>query len=231
VQGSARVIQCLQDGRDQLGVYCRAALFDFEQDMAEDIDFKAPLKVKWLMPTKLTTANRRKSCGQHGRIDIAPDPYVLLTACGSLEQAACAGEISTFCPDVPHGHARIIRCLQVPHVFLTPALRVILKTVQSLLFHMLQTQQPSVRSKQPLLSVTMSLAAKLQVPWCNRTSWMMRPWVASAETRLWPTQSARQPTTGALLMLHYVLSGCLSSMRALASRIYFPNWPLHASTL
>jgi hypothetical protein len=45
LQGSARVIQCLQDGRDQLGVYCRAALFDFEQDMAEDIDFKAPLKV------------------------------------------------------------------------------------------------------------------------------------------------------------------------------------------
>ena len=44
-QGSARVIQCLQDSRDQLGVYCRAALFDFEQDMAEDIDFKAPLKV------------------------------------------------------------------------------------------------------------------------------------------------------------------------------------------
>lgn len=39
------MIQCLQDSRDQLGVYCRAALFDFEQDMAEDIDFKAPLKV------------------------------------------------------------------------------------------------------------------------------------------------------------------------------------------
>ena len=39
------MIQCLQDARDQLGVYCRAALFDFEQDMAEDIDFKAPLKV------------------------------------------------------------------------------------------------------------------------------------------------------------------------------------------
>lgn len=45
-QGSARVIQCLQEGRDQLGVYCKAALFDFEQDMAENIDFKAPLKVQ-----------------------------------------------------------------------------------------------------------------------------------------------------------------------------------------
>jgi len=25
---------------------------------------------------------------------------------------ACAWEISTFCPNVPHGHARVIRCLQ-----------------------------------------------------------------------------------------------------------------------
>lgn len=39
------MIQCLQEEREQLGVYCKAALFDFEQDMAEDIDFKAPLKV------------------------------------------------------------------------------------------------------------------------------------------------------------------------------------------
>ena len=53
-QGSARVIQCLQDARERLGVYCRAALFDFEQDMAEDIDFKAPLKV-----TQSTVGNFR----------------------------------------------------------------------------------------------------------------------------------------------------------------------------
>ena len=40
-------MQCLQGARDQLGVYCRAALSDFEQDMAEDIDFNAPLKVTY----------------------------------------------------------------------------------------------------------------------------------------------------------------------------------------
>jgi Golgi apparatus protein 1 len=26
---------------------------------------------------------------------------------------ACAWEINKFCKDVPHGHARVIRCLQV----------------------------------------------------------------------------------------------------------------------
>lgn len=26
---------------------------------------------------------------------------------------ACAWEISNFCKDVPHGHARVMRCLQV----------------------------------------------------------------------------------------------------------------------
>ena len=25
---------------------------------------------------------------------------------------ACAWEISTFCKDVPHGHARVVRCLE-----------------------------------------------------------------------------------------------------------------------
>ena len=25
---------------------------------------------------------------------------------------ACAWEISSFCPNVPHGHARVVRCLQ-----------------------------------------------------------------------------------------------------------------------
>lgn len=44
LQGSARVIRCLQEGREQLSFECRAALFDQEQDMAEDIDFKFPLR-------------------------------------------------------------------------------------------------------------------------------------------------------------------------------------------
>ncbi|KAI8477290.1 MAG: hypothetical protein J3K34DRAFT_398918 [Monoraphidium minutum] len=68
--GSARVIRCLQDNRGSLSQQCTAALFDHEVKMAEDIDFKYPMR------------------------------------------RSCAWEISTFCANVPHGHARIIRCLQ-----------------------------------------------------------------------------------------------------------------------
>ena len=68
--GSARVIRCLGEHRDGLASRCAAALFDHEVRMAEDIDFKYPLK------------------------------------------RACSWEISRFCADVPHGHARVIRCLQ-----------------------------------------------------------------------------------------------------------------------
>lgn len=64
------MIRCLQDHRTNLGKGCAAALFDHEVKMAEDIDFKYPLR------------------------------------------KACAWEISSFCKDVPHGHARVIRCLQ-----------------------------------------------------------------------------------------------------------------------
>eukprot|EP00899_Mesostigma_viride_P006852 jgi/Mesvir1/16168/Mv08435-RA.1 len=42
--GSARVIRCLQDLREQLSYECRATLFDQEVRMAEDIDFMYPLK-------------------------------------------------------------------------------------------------------------------------------------------------------------------------------------------
>ncbi len=43
-QGSARVIRCLQDAREELTYECRATLFDAEVRMAEDIDFKYPMK-------------------------------------------------------------------------------------------------------------------------------------------------------------------------------------------
>lgn len=68
--GSARVIRCLQDSRQDLSAQCSAQLFDEEVDMAESIDFQIPMKT------------------------------------------ACRREISSFCKDVPHGHARVIRCLQ-----------------------------------------------------------------------------------------------------------------------
>jgi len=44
LQGSARVIRCLQDNREELSYECQATLFDAEVRMAEDIDFKYPMK-------------------------------------------------------------------------------------------------------------------------------------------------------------------------------------------
>jgi hypothetical protein len=38
------VIRCLQDAREELSYECRATLFDAEVRMAEDIDFKYPMK-------------------------------------------------------------------------------------------------------------------------------------------------------------------------------------------
>ncbi|KIY98535.1 Golgi apparatus protein [Monoraphidium neglectum] len=70
MMGSARVIRCLEENRKVLTQQCTAALFDHEVRMAEDIDFKYPMR------------------------------------------KACAWEISSLCQNVPHGHARVIRCLQ-----------------------------------------------------------------------------------------------------------------------
>ena len=70
VQGSARVIRCLQEQREELSYECRATLFDAEVRMAEDIDFKYPMK------------------------------------------RACSNELTQLCPGIPHGSARLIRCLQ-----------------------------------------------------------------------------------------------------------------------
>mmetsp|Transcript_18814 Transcript_18814/g.52452 ORF Transcript_18814/g.52452 Transcript_18814/m.52452 type:complete len:892 (-) Transcript_18814:83-2758(-) len=42
--GSARVIRCLQDSREQLGFECRATLFDMEVRMSESLDFQYPMK-------------------------------------------------------------------------------------------------------------------------------------------------------------------------------------------
>jgi hypothetical protein len=71
MQGSARVIRCLQNQRDKLSVVCRATLFNEEARFSENIDFQYPMK------------------------------------------QACLREIDRYCKDVPHGQARVIRCLQV----------------------------------------------------------------------------------------------------------------------
>lgn len=55
--------------REKLSYDCKAALFDQEVLMSENIDFNYPMKM------------------------------------------ACVKEIDEFCKDVPHGHARVIRCL------------------------------------------------------------------------------------------------------------------------
>jgi Golgi apparatus protein 1 len=68
--GSARVIRCLQDKREDLSYECRATLFDQEVNMAENIDFQFPMKKN------------------------------------------CSTAIDKFCKNIPHGHARVIRCLQ-----------------------------------------------------------------------------------------------------------------------
>lgn len=71
MQGSARVIRCLQNQRDRLDVVCRTTLMSEEMKFSENIDFQYPMK------------------------------------------RACVKEIATFCDGVPHGNARVIRCLQV----------------------------------------------------------------------------------------------------------------------
>lgn len=68
--GSARVIRCLQEHSANLSARCSAALFDHEVKMAEDIDFKYPMR------------------------------------------KACSREMALLCKDVPHGHAKVIRCLE-----------------------------------------------------------------------------------------------------------------------
>lgn len=65
-------MRCLQDSRSSLSRPCQASLFDEEVKMAEDIDFKYPLK------------------------------------------QACLTEIQQYCPEVPHGHANVIRQVVLP---------------------------------------------------------------------------------------------------------------------
>jgi golgi apparatus protein 1 len=43
LQGSARVIRCLQDNRSKLAPKCKAALFDHEVRMSESIELNKPM--------------------------------------------------------------------------------------------------------------------------------------------------------------------------------------------
>jgi Golgi apparatus protein 1 len=44
LQGSARVIRCLQTQRDKLSSRCRAEMFNEEVRFSENIDFQYPMK-------------------------------------------------------------------------------------------------------------------------------------------------------------------------------------------
>ena len=86
LQGSARVIRCLQDNREELGYECRATLFDQEVRMAEDIDFKYPMK-------RACTSEINKFCTgiPHGHANIIrclqARPARMLPAAGQLSAA------------------------------------------------------------------------------------------------------------------------------------------------
>ena len=75
-QGSARVIRCLQDAREELSYECRATLFDAEVRMAEDIDFKYPMK-------RACTAEIQGFCPgvQHGHARVRALPSVAFEPC------------------------------------------------------------------------------------------------------------------------------------------------------
>jgi hypothetical protein len=142
VQGSARVIRCLQDHRSSLSQTCAAALFDHEvrAALAAVVGIRAGysgalLVSLWAVLLHLTPQPSDFGAGgqllpchlcisthvcTHGLT------YCPITALVSLQvkmaedidfkyptRKACAWEISNFCKNIPHGHARVIRCLQV----------------------------------------------------------------------------------------------------------------------
>ncbi|BDA41257.1 probable Golgi apparatus protein 1 [Coccomyxa sp. Obi] len=133
--GSARVIRCLQDAREELSYECRATLFDAEVRMAEDIDFKYPMK-------RACTSEIQAFCSgiQHGEArvirclqdhieesdfsseckeEVARDQirsnqdyrlnFRLNTACEADIDTLCAEECSPFLGSACGG--RVLRCL------------------------------------------------------------------------------------------------------------------------
>ena len=113
------------------------------------------------------------------------------------KQAACAGEISAFCKDVPHGHARIIRCLQVLLVS-APCSQILSQDSQSRvcdLILLIKSHKPSdLHRAVPQLRVQTKPSCMF---WLDRTTWTTQQWAGSAETRSLPTQSDLQQITGA----------------------------------
>ena len=59
------MIRCLQDTRNSLSKECQASLFDQEVKMAEDIDFKFPLKMACTLEIQTYCADE-----QHGHANV-----------------------------------------------------------------------------------------------------------------------------------------------------------------
>ena len=127
--GDAPVLTCLQDYRDELASPdCAAAVHASLARAASDIRFDSPLAAACAGDrTRLCASVPPGSaavirCLQDSRSKLTPDCGAVLfdsevRMAESIDfqaplATACAGELKTLCPDVPHTAAAALRCLQ-----------------------------------------------------------------------------------------------------------------------
>mmetsp|Transcript_4821 Transcript_4821/g.5620 ORF Transcript_4821/g.5620 Transcript_4821/m.5620 type:complete len:974 (+) Transcript_4821:66-2987(+) len=124
-----RVIECLQDYKDELAVpSCQAAVHKLTERAAEDIRMDRPLadacfedRMK-LCPGVEPGSARVIRCLQEQRTNLTYecratlfDQEVRFAEDIDFQyplKKACIAEMELFCKKVPHGHGRIIKCLQ-----------------------------------------------------------------------------------------------------------------------
>mmetsp|Transcript_65397 Transcript_65397/g.206659 ORF Transcript_65397/g.206659 Transcript_65397/m.206659 type:complete len:905 (-) Transcript_65397:279-2993(-) len=124
-----RVLACLQDYRDEIvAPECQAATKKVTERASQDIRFDEPLADKCYddrlrLCEGIPPGNARViRCLQDNRNDL---DYACRAQLFEMEvrmaedidfqfpmKQACSKEVDLFCKDIPHGHARIIECLQ-----------------------------------------------------------------------------------------------------------------------
>jgi len=127
--GDASVVRCLQDFLEEItSPQCRDQVVKYQQLAAEDIRFDVPLadacyedRVKLCSAIPPGSARvircllkQRNSLGSKCRATLF-DEEMRFSQNIDFQypmRKACKLEISLFCKDVPHGEARVIRCLQ-----------------------------------------------------------------------------------------------------------------------
>ncbi|CAI7772384.1 unnamed protein product [Closterium sp. NIES-54] len=142
--GMAQVFLCLQDNMGKLKESCRTALFEQVRAghqshsnmlmpalmsmsvqwqcwcqlvrMAEDMDFKFPMKRFQLLPNAAPPALMSAHSNQLHPFSPHPTPQLVRMA-EDIDfkfpmKRACASELQKFCKDIPHGHAARVKCLQ-----------------------------------------------------------------------------------------------------------------------